>query len=236
MTSCNPKSKIQNPKSICFTLIELLVVVAIIAVLVAILLPAIQSARDQAKTLVCKANIRAFGQGFHSYAGDYSDWLPKYVPALNRAYYGSDWICGPGCDNIPNSLRYHWVGHGLLYSLKYLPADFRKFYFCPQNNFQNSISFWRDLPELMVGWCTKPTNFDYIGGLYTYPGLFDARGKITDNGGRLIMTESRIFSDSPHPPGINNVLYLDGSAESFKNEFMYGCSYLWNLADRQALD
>jgi prepilin-type N-terminal cleavage/methylation domain-containing protein len=218
-----------------FTLIELLVVVAIIAVLVAILLPALSQARDRARTLSCLANLRSFGQGFYGYANDYNDRIPTYVPALNRAYYGNDWICDPSCDNIPASLRYHWVGHGLLYSLKYLPVDFRKYYFCPQNNFQQSISFWRDLPELMTGWCTKPTNFDYIGGLYTSP-AFGARGKVTDNGGRLIMSESRIFGDSPHPVGLNNVLYLDGSAVPFRNGFMYGCAWYWNLADRQALD
>jgi prepilin-type N-terminal cleavage/methylation domain-containing protein/prepilin-type processing-associated H-X9-DG protein len=59
-----------------FTLIELLVVVAIITVLVAILLPALGSARETAKTTACAANLRSIGQGIAFYATDYQGFLP----------------------------------------------------------------------------------------------------------------------------------------------------------------
>jgi prepilin-type N-terminal cleavage/methylation domain-containing protein/prepilin-type processing-associated H-X9-DG protein len=59
-----------------FTLIELLVVVAIIAVLIAMLLPALASARDQAKFVTCSSNLHQIGIGFLSYANDYSDKFP----------------------------------------------------------------------------------------------------------------------------------------------------------------
>jgi len=62
-----------------FTLIELLVVVAIIAVLIAILLPSIQSARDQAKTIACLANHHQLAIATQAYMGDNKDWLPMPI-------------------------------------------------------------------------------------------------------------------------------------------------------------
>lgn len=59
-----------------FTLIELLVVVSIIALLVSILLPSLQRARDQAKTIVCSSQMRGLTQGLGNYTTDNNDWIP----------------------------------------------------------------------------------------------------------------------------------------------------------------
>jgi prepilin-type N-terminal cleavage/methylation domain-containing protein/prepilin-type processing-associated H-X9-DG protein len=59
-----------------FTLIELLVVVAIIAVLISILLPSLNSARDYAKTITCSSNLRQIGIAINSYALENRDSLP----------------------------------------------------------------------------------------------------------------------------------------------------------------
>jgi len=59
-----------------FTLLELLIVVAIIAVLAAILLPALKRAKDQARTSACLNNLKQLAVAFELYRSDYDDWLP----------------------------------------------------------------------------------------------------------------------------------------------------------------
>ncbi len=78
------------PQKKSFTLIELLVVVAIIAVLVAILLPAIQSAREEAKALQCTNILRSIGQGLHMYANDNNGFIPPDYPGYFSWVIG-DW-------------------------------------------------------------------------------------------------------------------------------------------------
>ncbi len=78
-SSANQQLTISNQQS--FTLIELLVVIAIIAVLVALLLPALQRARDEAKTLRCKSQLRQLGTAMVIYQNDFK-YLPYYFGAL----------------------------------------------------------------------------------------------------------------------------------------------------------
>ena len=59
-----------------FTLIELLVVVAIIAILAAILLPALQSARARGQSAACQNNLKQIGYAFMQYANDNKEWGP----------------------------------------------------------------------------------------------------------------------------------------------------------------
>ena len=59
-----------------FTLVELLVVIGIIAVLIALLLPALSAARESAQSLKCLSNLRQCYMGFQLYSNDYGGWYP----------------------------------------------------------------------------------------------------------------------------------------------------------------
>lgn len=60
-----------------FTLIELLVVIAIIALLLAILMPALQRVKKQAQGVVCQSNLKQIGAAAFMYAGEYDQYVPR---------------------------------------------------------------------------------------------------------------------------------------------------------------
>ena len=104
-----------------FTLIELLVVIAILAILAAMLLPALNKARERGKLTTCVSNSKQLGNVLLMYTNDYNDMIPPHSGF-----------------NV-NGAKFSWAG--ILYSINMLR---QKTVICPNSTRKNLPSEWTD--------------------------------------------------------------------------------------------
>lgn len=213
-----------------FTLLELLIVIAIIAVLLAILLPALTHARAATKLTACMSNLRQLGLGIHAYANDNRGFIPRGPdPAhpydLNSNAMATNLIWGgDGTPQFPASHPRSWFGQGRLFDTTCPDADM---FFCPADDNFNQHS---QLERL------ETTNHAY--GSYLYRELDHlppkaANGQLDQLGSNIVAGVAvRVgalaldinslgpgsYRHTNHHARRVNVLYRDGAVLGYRND------------------
>lgn len=219
----NSKKNMESRRS--FTIIELLVVIAIIAILAAMLLPALNQAREKAKGISCMNNLKQIGHVLKLYQGDNDD----YYPYASMGSTGKDDYC--------------WSY--ILYDA-YLPSA--SVFQCPSDTVARANGYIYEGPR-SYGVIPRYTNWGYYGA-FRYPAAAAKLYKVSNarkpsqvisniesvsqygdihtvNGTYLPITSSNFLTKIaslrvPHSNSSQNMLMLDAHAASFrKNELTY---------------
>ncbi len=184
-----------------FTLVELLVVITIIAVLAALLMPALKGARDKAKQASCLSNVKQFMTATQMYGQDYRDTIPNAtIGPWWQLYSGAPGGFHPGATGI----------HGLLDP--YLKSD--AIWYCPSIR-PTDIAFpmysqtltWRDNQSSYRWYEYASTNFVAVALLSGVPTV-----TVPKPAAQPIISDAYDWGSGVHASGVN-IGYLDGHAQ-----------------------
>ena len=218
-------------KRVRFTLIELLVVIAIIAILAAMLLPALQQARNRGRMGSCASNLKQCGQQITLYRGDYNNMpldcnkvgssLKSDAPFILQKLYGSHRTLPKGTDWNANQNRMiftntPWVcpdmtenpASSSMYSVSYVKATMAFVEMVNQNLTELKYSKYGGFPRYYVEKCRKPARQLFFVDHNT-------RGAEIYDYTRFVYGSSDCVVSFRHPVYNANALMGDGHVEAY---------------------
>lgn len=154
----------QPPRRRGLTLIELIVVLAVLALLLAFLLPAIQRSRESARRTQCWNQLKQLGLGLHNYHDTYNTFPPGYVMSVDGVYHGWGWelLLTPFLYAMP---FYNGVAPSISFGMQSLPiaAEFSfdyPGYRCPSDSGSIHVEHAISCTSPVVDGVVTPWTFD----------------------------------------------------------------------------